>query len=174
MTQAVELLLDELSEAAVRDQWRLLDEAGLPSQAQHRGDTNSPHVTLAAVPSVAPDAEENLARLCSDALPLEVRLGALTLFGQDPVVLVRLVVLSRELVDLQARVASALGVSEDSLLSPGRWTPHVTLARRLPLEQLPDAVQVLGAAVASRDGTGVRFEGARRWDGVGRRAWSLL
>lgn len=174
MTQAVELLLDETSEAAVRDQWRLLAEAGLPSQAQHRGDTNSPHVTLAAVPSVAQEAEVALARLCSEALPLEVRLGALTLFGQDPVVLVRLVVLTRELVDLQARVASVLEVPDDSLFSPGRWTPHVTLARRLPLAQLPDAVQVLGAAVASRDGTGVRLEGARRWDGVGRRAWYLL
>jgi 2'-5' RNA ligase len=173
MTQSVELLLDDLSEATVLEQWRLLDAAGLPSQAQHRGPTNRPHVTLAVVPSVAAEAELALARCCSEALPLEVRLGGLAAFGRDPVVLVRLVVVTRELLDLHARVAGAVALPDDTLLSPGRWTPHVTLARRMPLQQLPDALHALDRAVEARSGTQVRLEAARRWDGVARRTWSL-
>jgi hypothetical protein len=173
MTQSVELLLDDVSDAAVRAEWRLLDEAGLPSQAQHRGPTNRPHLTLAAAPVVAPDAEVALARLCSRALPLGARLGGLTLLGRDPVVLVRIVVPTRELLDLQARVAGVLDLPESSLLSPGRWTAHLTLARRLPLEQLPQAVRALGSTDEARVEGAVRFDGARRWDGLGRRAWSL-
>jgi 2'-5' RNA ligase len=176
MTQSVELLLDEQSEARVVRQWRSLEEAGLPSQSRHRGETNRPHVTLAAVPSVAEDAEEPIARICAQRLPLEVRLGALALFGDDPVVLVRLVVLTAELVALHASVAAHLVLGGDSLVAPGRWTPHVTLARRLPVDQVPAALRVLAAATEADDrrlGVEVRLAAARRWDGAARQAWPL-
>jgi hypothetical protein len=48
----VELLLDEAAELAVREAWRRLADAGLPSQARHRSPTNSPHLTLAACPEL--------------------------------------------------------------------------------------------------------------------------
>jgi hypothetical protein len=41
---------------------------------------------------------------------------------------------------------------------PGGWTPHVTLARRLRLESLPEAIAVIGPP---RAGQGVAL---RRWD----------
>jgi hypothetical protein len=53
---------------------------------------------------------------------------------------------------------------------PGRWTPHVTLARGLDAAGVGRALEVLG-------GSGP-IEGAavdcRRWDSQARRAWSLL
>jgi 2'-5' RNA ligase len=173
MTQSVELLLDEASEARVRDEWDRLDEAGLPGQAQHRGDTNRPHVTMTASRGIAADAEEGLAHLCSEVLPLDAAFGGLAVFGGDPVVLVRLVVVTAELLHLHAAVAGLVALGEDSLLRPGRWTPHVTLARRMPLDRLPAAVRALHPRGVPSAAAGVRFERARRWDGAVRRAWLL-
>jgi hypothetical protein len=46
---------------------------------------------------------------------------------------------------------------------PGRWTPHVTLSRRLPATDLPAALTVIapGGVVGA-------FAGLRRWDGDAR------
>ena len=46
--RTVELLLDEAADSTVREAWRRLADAGLPSQARHPSPTNSPHLTLAA------------------------------------------------------------------------------------------------------------------------------
>jgi 2'-5' RNA ligase len=169
VNQAVELLLDAVCEARVLADWGRLDQAGLASQAQHRGASNRPHVTLAVVPSVPEVAEDALAGACAARLPLEARLGGLAVFGVDPVALVRLVTVSRALADLHAVVADLVEPPADSLTAPGRWTPHLTLARRMPLRQLPEAVRVLG-----RGEHPMRFTGARRWDATARRTWSLV
>lgn len=170
MTQTVELLLDAASEAGLVRDWGRLDEAGLASQAQHRGETNRPHVTLAAGATILDGGEQALARLCARELPVPAMLGGYAVFGQDPVVLVRLVVVTPALLDLHAVVVEHVAVGERSLTAVGRWTPHVTLARRMPPDQLQRALTALGRA----DALAVSFEGARRWDGVARRAWSLL
>lgn len=44
---------------------------------------------------------------------------------------------------------------------PGKWTPHVTLARRVPQDQLAAAVSVPGV---TRD-ISARAVGLRHWDG---------
>ena len=168
MTQAVELLLDPESDAAVRDQWRQLDEAGLPSRARHRSPSNRPHVTVAAVSRIAPAAEQGIARACVDRLPLAVRLGAPVVFGADPVVLVRLVIPTAALLDLHAAVARFAEVPAGSTSAPGAWTPHVTLSQRLPRAHLPRALEVL-----SGDDLILRLDSARRWDGDARREWRL-
>ena len=54
MVQSVELLLDPDADALIRNQWAQLAAAGLPSQALHTGDSNAPHVTLAARASIDP------------------------------------------------------------------------------------------------------------------------
>ncbi len=53
---SVEALLDATTDTAVRKEWAALAEAGLPSQAAHRGPTNAPHVPRAM--SAAPDVPE--------------------------------------------------------------------------------------------------------------------
>lgn len=166
MTQAVELLLDAGSEARVVAEWRLLDEAGLRSQAQHRGDSNRPHVTIAAVDELSAELDAVVAAECRRRLPLRVRLGALVVFGGRRVTLARLVVPEAALLDLHAAVCAPLEDS-GSLTEAGRWVPHVTLALRMPPDQVGSALDVLGP-----DPGDVRLEEVRRWDSVARRTWT--
>lgn len=168
MTQSLELLLDPASETRVADEWRLLDEAGLRSQAQHRGASNRPHVTLAAVDAVRPGVDAALAGVCRDRLPLEARLGALVVFGARRVTLARLVVPDAGLLDLHAAVSVHL--DDDGPTAVGHWVPHATLALRMPPEQLGSAVGLLDPAGPDR----VRFEHVRRWDSDLRRTWPLV
>ena len=49
---AIELLPDAAGCEAVRRDWQALRDAGLPSQLDHRGATNSPHVTAVAAPAL--------------------------------------------------------------------------------------------------------------------------
>lgn len=165
MTQSVELLLDAASEARVRADWARLADAGLTSQSRHPSPTNRPHVTLAAVAALPEGAEERLAAACS-GLPVRARLGPLAVLGQDPAVLVRLVVATTELLALHAQVAGAAGVPPDDLSAPGRWLPHLTLARRMPLTEVSRAIGLL-----PRGDEHVRFVAARRWDSEARRTW---
>jgi 2'-5' RNA ligase len=168
VVQSVELVLDERGDAAVRAQWRRLAEAGLPSMAHHRSASNRPHVTLAALPAVDDAVEPDLRRTCHGSLPLTVVLGAPAVFGPDPYVLVRVVVATTALLDLHRRVAELVGTPAGTNQSPGAWTPHVTLARRVPGHRLAQALE----AAFSREVT-VTLPAARRWDGDRRREWSL-
>lgn len=173
MVQSVELLLDAATDALVREQWAALADSGLPSQARHAGSSNAPHVTVAARGSIDPAGEAALSAAV-DGLPLPMRLGALRCFGRQRFVLVRLVVGYVRLLELHARVAAALGPDPDDPeaignLSPGRWTPHVTLARRLSAEQVATALTVVDGSIVSA-GTAVS---CRRWDSDAKRAWSV-
>ncbi|MGH3360137.1 MAG: 2'-5' RNA ligase family protein [Nocardioidaceae bacterium] len=168
MTQSVELLLDPETDAAVRDEWAALDNAELPSLGTVAAATNRPHITLWAGDALPPGADDALQRATPD-LPMPVRLGALTCFGRRRFILVRQVVADRRLLDLQAPIARLCGADDQSLLAPGRWTPHVTLALRLSAAQVGLALDVLGGS-RERDATAV---GWRRWDGDSRREWSL-
>lgn len=153
---SVELLFDAELERAVQDEWLLLEAAGVPNQSRHAGASNRPHVTLIwAESGVTPMP------LPSPSLPLGVRLGAPILFGagRRGVVLARLVVPSAGLLRLQSAIhdqqGSATGIA--STTEPRAWTPHVTLSRAVPLDQLAVALGVLdlrrdlvGDAVAAR------------------------
>lgn len=170
MTQSVELLLDDPSEVAVRAQWAALAAAGLPHLGRNTAASNRPHVTMAARRAIEPARETALAAAVA-TLPLPVRVGAVACFGRGPFVLVRLVVASRELLDLQAAVSNVLGAdpATDHHFAPGRWTPHVTLARRLAADQVGAALAALDG-VAELDGSAVA---CRRWDGDARREWRV-
>jgi len=162
---SLELLLDPASDEAVRDEWRVLSAAGLPSQGDHAGTSNAPHVTLVARPGLDPAADPRLLPL-SAALPLPAELGGLLLFGTPPrgLVLVRPVVVTGELLDLHARVHESLGGTGDvPHTTPGRWTPHVTLASRLTPDQVARAVDALAAADAPTTRPVVLSQ-LRRWD----------
>jgi 2'-5' RNA ligase len=153
---SIELLLDAESEATVRGEWHRLADAGLSSLAAHTAPSNRPHITLLVRPTLAEQGfREAVARL-----PLPVRLGAPILFGAgDRRVLARQVVPTEALLALHRDVHTAAGAGPDAAhTAPGAWTPHVTLARRLRLETLPDALGALGPEI---DGQLVAL---RRWD----------
>jgi 2'-5' RNA ligase len=173
VTQSVELLLDDETDAAVRAQWAALMAAELPSQGRHTGDTNRPHVTLCVASAVPPYVETALRAALTGRLPLPVRVGGLLCFAgrAGHQVLARSVVPSTELLELQATCAGLFdglpGVR--SLLLPGAWTPHVTLARNLPTERVGTAITALGR---SPELTGIAVA-VRRWNSDARTAWQV-
>lgn len=138
----------------MRAEWHALAEAGLSSLARHPGESNRPHVTLLV--------RERLSAVVVDpGRSFGVTLGAPLLFGSgDRRVLARSVVPTRELLALHCAVHALAGPGEDAAhTAPGAWTPHVTLARRLRVADLPQALAVIGEEELPG-----RALGLRRWD----------
>ncbi|WP_343598997.1 2'-5' RNA ligase family protein [Mycobacterium sp.] len=167
MAHSVELLFDAETEAVVRDIWDELAAADLPSQAHHTAPSNRPHVTLVVADRIGADIDA-LLRPMAQQLPLQCAIGAPVLFGRSSAVLARLVVPTEELLAFHAethRLGSRYlvpGPMPNSL--PGRWTAHVTLARRVGGAALGRALGIAGRPpeiVGS-------FAGLRRWDGTQR------
>ena len=164
MVHSVELLFDADADAAIRRLWDDLANAGVRSQAGHKAPSNRPHVTL-AVAETMDSAVDDALRPVLSRLPLRCTIGAPMLFGRRDFTLVRLVVPSSELLSLHAEVHSAClphmpsGPLPHS--QPGQWTPHVTLARRVPAAQLQSALTVQSV---SRE-LSATVIGIRHWDG---------
>lgn len=155
---ALEAVLDPESDAAVRACWTALDKAGLPSQAQHRGETNAPHVTLVSAPVIGA-AHITVARtLLGPNLPAGMTVAGWVLFGEDSYYTLAL------LGAAPAALVSAVDVLGRAVGDPraGGWVPHVTVARRIGAGQLEHAMAVV-------DGAGLRpdrlvLSGMRHWD----------
>lgn len=188
--QSVELVLDAATDEAVRGLWQALSDAGLPSQADHHGPSNAPHVTLAALPVVTDAAEEALVPLAA-RLPLRLELGTAVLLGERRPALVLPVRQGGELDRLHADVAAAFaldragtvdgsgtadgsGAADGVALVPGGgpaelpWVPHVTLARRVPDDLAPRALALARSLGVPAPATAT---GLRRWDPERRQAW---
>jgi 2'-5' RNA ligase len=171
--QSVELQLDAAGDALVTGLWQRLVDAGLPSQGRHRSPSNRPHITLVAVPDLPAGAELALAEVVAGRLPVEGIWGELTLFGSGPWSVVWRVDASPHLLDLQARVAEVCAVPADQLTAPSRWTPHVTLARRVAEADLPTLREVVGGPIADAAHGPLVAPVLRRWDGAARREWPV-
>ena len=171
MAQSVELTLDAAAEAALVAQRDRLAAAGLdrPRRPEPHGQ-HLPHVTLYAANAISEAAEPALPEIVA-GIELTVRIGAVMIFGprNGRCILVRQVLASMELLELQQRVALACGADPGSQFGPGRWSPHVTLARHLPIDHVVMAVCVLG----SRGELDATITRCRRWDGQRRIAWWL-
>lgn len=169
---AVEAVLDATTDEQVRREWAVLQAAGLPSQANHRGESNAPHITISAAGSVPDYVETRVAQALEPFQPMPVRLGALVVMGSRRYVLARLVLPTEALLGLHHSVATAMVAAPDvpEQVRTGRWTPHVTLGRGLGSRQVGDALAVLGRA-RPLDGT---IESVRRWDPVSGRTVALV
>jgi 2'-5' RNA ligase len=164
----VELLGDAGLDQAVRQAWRRLEQAGLASLARHRHPTNRPHLTLASAEQL-PSAAAAAITDALGVLPVAVRLDGLHYLGGRTGVLAWAVDGGGALRELQARVWLALdGAGRHPQHEPGAWTPHISLARRLPPDQAALAARVVGDAAAA--GT---LSGARSYDSVTRTAIPL-
>ncbi|MCU1446862.1 MAG: hypothetical protein JWP54_2520 [Cryobacterium sp.] len=164
--RSIELTFDPAFEAAFRAEWAMLQAAGLPNLGRHPDASNRPHLTLAAGPAIEPTAaltavfspDQQRARA---PLPVAIRVSGVLLFqaGSGRFVLARPVVMSAELLALHRAVLDrAPGAVE--LTQPDRWTPHVTLARRISAGQVAEALDVLGEPPAPG-----RCVAARFWNG---------
>ncbi|SFI20240.1 MULTISPECIES: 2'-5' RNA ligase family protein [Microbacterium] len=157
---SIELLLDPESEELVRVEWERLAAAGLSSAGRHTCPSNRPHVTLLVRPALSPTRFE--AALA--ALPIALMLAEPIVFRHgDRGVLARRIVPTEELLSFHRAVhAAALPGDDAAHTKPGEWTPHVTLARRLRLDALDQALWLVGPPHA---GTGIAL---RRWDSATR------
>ncbi len=169
MVQALDLTFDQPTDDRVYAEWAALREAGLPSMARHTGATNRPHLTLDSREDVSPEAEAALA-VVARRLPLDVRVGTLLLFhAKQRWVLARHVVVDGALLELHGHVADLLGAGGSPLTEPGRWVPHLTLARGLTDAQLPAALEI----VAESPPFTARALRLRRWDQPAGEAWDV-
>jgi hypothetical protein len=170
VVQSVELLLDERTEAALRRAWDTLHEAGLPSLATNHSGSNRPHVTVAVAEAGLEAAIPGLRAVFAGwelaSRGLAGTVGGVLLFGghRHRFVLARAIVLSRPLQTLHSAVHRAVGLaSPDALVPetvrPDAWTPHATLARRVPADRLGPALDLLDLGPIE-----ARFTGARLWD----------
>ncbi|MER7490302.1 2'-5' RNA ligase family protein [Streptomyces sp. NPDC126497] len=166
--RTVELLPDTATETYVREVWRVMAAAGLPSLAAHRHPTNRPHVTLATCEDLPPSAGEELAALLDGGLPVPFRLDGLLRFDGRTRALAWRVTEDAEVLELHRRVWEVLAATAgrlNPLHAPGRWIPHVTLARsRRASAHWPD--RLLPAAL--REPREAAFTGARSYDSVTR------
>lgn len=149
---AFELVPDEAGRDAVLRDWQALRDAGLPSQLDHRGLTNTPHLTVLAAPALPPD--DRAAELLGALLPVRVRTTGVLLLGGEKVTIARAV-------DVDDAVVAAVlelrrGVPD--LAHPG-WLPHVTLGRRVPRAGAARALEAVGYADVE-----LSFTALRRWD----------
>jgi 2'-5' RNA ligase len=169
MVHALDVTFDRPTDDRVRAEWESLRDAGLPSLARHTGTSNRPHLTLDSRDHVAPEAEAGLGAVAA-RLPLDVRVGTVLLFhAKQRWVLARHVVVDRPLLDLHEHEQSVLGAGGSPLTEPGRWVPHVTLARGLTDPQVPEAL----AVVADSPPFTARALRLRRWDQQAGRAWEV-
>jgi 2'-5' RNA ligase len=105
----------------------------------------------------------------SGLLPLRIRLGPVVTFVRRRVVLARLVVADADLLALHAAAVRASGAEPTPFTRPGEWTPHVTLARGLSVEEAGEALSLFGPfAVESSAVT------LRRWNSVTRQVRHLV
>ncbi|MEV8370739.1 2'-5' RNA ligase family protein [Microbacterium sp. NPDC064584] len=155
---SIELVLDDATDARVRADWRALADAGMSSLGAHTSPSNRPHLTLLARPTL--DAPRAAFARAAATLPVSVTLAEPVVFAHgDRGVLAWRVEPSDELRALHTAVHTAAGSGEDlPHTAAADWTPHVSLARRLRLDALPDALALIGPPIA---GTGTTL---RRWD----------
>lgn len=141
MAYLIEAYFDPEADARVRRLWDVLKERGI-SDSNLRNDS-TPHLTLLTVPDLDPEAAKAALALVArrPAFPLPLR--GLALFPGERATLYLPVTPTPDLLDLQrACVGAARAAGADP--QPDRpWTPHVSLARRLPPVALPGAVGVL-------------------------------
>jgi hypothetical protein len=168
MVHSVELIFDPDTEAAVRQIWDGLREAGIPSQAP----ASRPHATLTVAERIDPEVDMLLVGL-TGRFPLPCRIGAPLLFGRAKVVLARLVIPTAALLDVHAEVHRLclphLSPGPMANAVPGQWTGHVTLARRVGPAQLGRALRIAGKPAEIRSSV----IGLRRWDGNAKREYPI-
>jgi hypothetical protein len=160
--QSLELLFDPVTEAALRAEWTVLADAGLPSSSRNVSPSNRPHVTVAVAPEGLDRSLDAVRAAVDRLLPLPVTVGGLLLFPSPRgAILSRPLVVSHALLDLHVRVVQAVSGTA-SVLETARvdaWTPHATIARRLTPEQVGQATGLL-----ARRGRRATALGLRLWD----------
>lgn len=152
--ESLDLVPDERGIRAVQAIWDRLHDAGLPTQADHRGRSNQVHLTLAESAHVADPAAA--AAVVCPMLPLHLPVAGLVVLGSGRMAVALLLTAPPELATTVSRLRADVGQAERP------WVPHVTLARQVPREQVGAVVVAVGAHGL----TALRFVQLRHWQPV--------
>lgn len=163
VAHSLELLPDEQTDRVLRAAWARLADAGLRSRRRPASPTDRPHCTLIAAPHISPAADALLDAL-APGLPLAARVGPpVILAGHGRYTLAASVVPDAALLALHAQASAAVDAFAERVFAhtrPGRWTAHLTLARRLTAEQVGAALRLIDWPEQE-----IAFTAVRRWDG---------
>ncbi|WP_203231042.1 2'-5' RNA ligase family protein [Nocardioides caldifontis] len=132
------MLLDARGDAAVRRLWRRLEDGGVPTLLTHTHGRHVPHLSYASLRSYDLDAVRDALSALPAREPVELRFDAFGTFRRSRCWLAPAV--TAELAQRQEIVATACATTGAELhrhYVPGDWVPHLTLAPRLHLDQLP-------------------------------------
>ena len=138
MALSVCLLLDDSADRAVRALWQRLETAGIRTLLTHTHGHHVPHLTFASLLSYDLDAVRTVLSELPAQAPTRLQFDALGIFRRSRCWLVPAA--SSELVLRQEAAAAAVrrtGAMLHRNYEPGSWMPHLTLAPRLHLENLP-------------------------------------
>lgn len=139
---------DEETEAAVRGLWQQQEDAGLLSFPP--GSGFAPHMTLFLAEDGDMDGlRSGLGRFAQSLPPIQVSFLALGVFPAEFGVVYLAPVTNRELLDAHTAAWDAAAphlTNPFAYYHPGMWVPHVTLAFRLPPEQLGPAAALLASS----------------------------
>ena len=141
MALAVCLLLDQHAEAALVGLWHRLEAAGVPTLLTHTHGRHRPHLTFASVrPGATATVRDVVAAVGAlpEASPTVLHLDGFGTFRRSRCWLAPAV--SGVLVERQRAVVERLdttGADVHRHYRPGHWVPHVTVAPRLHLRELP-------------------------------------
>lgn len=160
---SLELLPDAAGTEVVLRDWQALRDAGLPSQLDHRGMTNVPHLTLVAAASLEDQAAAFAVERIGPLLPIRARVAGLLLLGGRRLTVARAIDVGEDLLAAVLEVRASVGDPQHE-----GWLPHITLARRVRREDAQRAIDVLG--YADRD---VSLTALRRWNAEDRSVTAL-
>lgn len=138
MSLSVCLLLDDRSDRSVRQLWRRLEDAGLTTLLTHTHGRHVPHLTLASLLEYDLEAVRAALTALPVQEPTELNLDALGMFRRSRCWLGPAA--SAEVLERQQCVVAAVeetGARLHRNYRPGAWMPHLTLAPRLHVEDLP-------------------------------------
>jgi 2'-5' RNA ligase len=135
---AVCLLFDDRAEAAINRLWLRLESEGISTLLSHTHGRHVPHLTYAALRSYDLDAVASALTRLPEAPPMTLHFDGFGTFRRSRCWLAPAV--SAELVAQQEAVVEATVATGADLhrhYRPGLWLPHLTLAPRLRLPDLP-------------------------------------
>jgi 2'-5' RNA ligase len=143
VTLSVCLLLDRTSETRVRRLWDRLEEAGIATLATHTHGRHVPHLTFASLLSADLDPVVAALAILPAREPVLLRFDGLGMFPRSRCWLAPAVpegLLPRQAAAVET--ARACGAVVHRNYEPGTWLPHLTLAPRLHLEDLPTVARL--------------------------------
>jgi hypothetical protein len=144
MSRGVVLWPDAPTAATVRDLWRELDDAGLPSLATHTHRLHRPHCSLSVAEALpADEALDAVGEVPASPIPLLVEsVGVFPAAGA----LFLACVANEPLLREQRRVHRAVAPLAERpwpYFELDAWVPHITLSMAMTSEQLAAAIPLV-------------------------------